>query len=267
MDPVRWLVPGPVHAVVAVAWLAWWSWKPRSAATPVSLRVVLMLWLAAAWAGATPALGHLLASELEQRHPVVPMAQIAEDPHAVIVVLASGSMFRPDGSLDVELSDDGLRRTRTGIALWRHTGGRLLFVGGPGHGAEDSLAGHMAREAARSGVPAEVVQTVGGTRSTREDLVAVAGQRTGKAGEGGEVWLVTSAMHMPRAMASARELGLRAKAFPAPARHGSRLSPWAWLPQQGDPQLWRSALHEWLGLAYYAARGWVSTGAGQPISP
>lgn len=71
----------------------------------------------------------------------------------------------------------------------------------------------------------------------------------------GEVWLVvTSAVHMPRAMGAFRAIGWPVIAYPV-----DYLTPGPSFPVTATtPTLGRleAALHEWIGLAYYRWRGW-----------
>ena len=75
----------------------------------------------------------------------------------------------------------------------------------------------------------------------------------------GRVLLVTSALHMPRSMATFRKAGVRV--FPAPTDFEVVQSPAAgtypWLP--GSEAFWQSgrAIHEYIGIAWYRWKGWI----------
>jgi uncharacterized SAM-binding protein YcdF (DUF218 family) len=73
----------------------------------------------------------------------------------------------------------------------------------------------------------------------------------------GTVWLVTSALHMPRSLAIARSLGIKVRAYPCDFRTLEHPTWRAWLPDHGGPLLWYDALHELVGLAWYRLRGWA----------
>lgn len=256
MDPIAWIVPGPVHALVALLCGLWWAWTSVKVPGPVArvLRAGLVLWAAWAWAAATPIWGSFLVRALEDRYPAVDLATVKPDPRGTVIVLASGQMTGMDGRAWPVLDADGWERVRAGIALWRRTGGRLLMVGGPGHGATDALSGVMRQAAIEAGVPAADVAAAGGSQNTFEDLKAAAawlGTRRDST-----LWLVTSALHMPRAAAVAQALGLPVQAFPCGFRQLPQPGWRAWLPDNGDPFLWRDGLHETLGRAVYRARGW-----------
>lgn len=271
MNPLPWIVPGPLHAVLAciVLVLVLYRRRSRVSAGWRRLGVAALVW---SWLGSTPALGNLWVRALEDRHAAPSASLLTRSPSNVIVVLASGQMFRPDGSLALALDVDGWERLLAGIALWRQIGGTLVMAGGPDHGASDSLAHLMRRAALDAAVPTSAVITAGGGRNTYEDLRAVAAslqalQRPGGPGklggaepvatETGRTWLVTSALHMPRAMGTAAALGLPVTAAPCCFRQ-LRPPTWrAWLPDNGDSSLWRDGLHEALGLEVYRWRGWL----------
>jgi uncharacterized SAM-binding protein YcdF (DUF218 family) len=257
MSPSHWLVPGPLHATLLALVLVLVVHARRSR-TPSWLRRTSWLILAWMWIGATPAIGNGLVRALEVRHPALDRSGLLPSPHARVVVLASGQQFRPDGTPAPELDADGWERLLAGIALWRRVGGELILSGGPGHGPDDALAQRMRRIALEAGVPDAAIRPVGGGRNTRDDLANVAAQIQGRPpSPSAPVYLVTSAMHMPRAMGTARAMGLQALPAPCGFRHLAAPTWRAWLPDNGDPTLWRDGLHEWIGLAVYRWRGWL----------
>jgi uncharacterized SAM-binding protein YcdF (DUF218 family) len=207
VNPVPWLIPGPLHAVLVGAVLVLWLHRRRGRAS-VNARRLSLLALAWLWIGATPALGNLLVQALENRHPAVDIqAPSPGRSTPVVLVLASGQMFKPDGRISLALDADGWERMLAGIALWRQVGGTLLLAGGPGEGATDSLAHLMRRVALDAGVPEAAIVTAGGGRNTYEDLRSAAARLRSQPPDG-VVWLVTSALHMPRAVATTNSLGL-----------------------------------------------------------
>jgi uncharacterized SAM-binding protein YcdF (DUF218 family) len=254
MNPIPWLIPGPGHAVIVCLVLVLWLHRPRLRASRLArlTSLVALCWI---WLASTPALGNLLVRALEDRYPAVDVQQKDVRPDGWVVVLASGQMFKPDGTAAPILDSDGWERLLAGVALWRRVGGTLVLAGGPGHGQADSLAQVMRRIAMDAGVPANAIMTAGGGRNTYEDLRAAAGvikARSGEAVQAGPTlvqplpWLVTSALHMPRSVATAAAMGLQVRPAPCGFRQ-LRPATWrAWLPDNGDPALWRDGLHEWL---------------------
>lgn len=165
----------------------------------------------------------------------------------VIVVLGAG--IYPDG----ELSWFSLLRTLKGVALYRNGYARkVLFSGYAGREAlmeGRSLARSMAAVAAGLGVPEEDILLEDRSRRTHENALR---SRAVMRREGFQTaLLVTSAMHMRRAMLTFERAGLRV--FPAP------VSPVE--ASVDDPierlLVFRAAVREYLGLAFYRSRGWI----------
>ena len=106
------------------------------------------------------------------------------------------------------------------------------------------------------GVPASRITKVSGTRDTCGNAIGVA-RRAPK----GSILLVTSAFHMPRAIACFRAAGLD----PIPYPVDYQTWPLAGLADAFGSNLFDNlertdlALHEWLGLIYYRLRGRVDT--------
>jgi uncharacterized SAM-binding protein YcdF (DUF218 family) len=212
---------------------------------------------ALAWVAATPGFAELGLRALEGPLPGSSShdsATPARDETTLIVVLASGEMLAPTGQPEARLDIHGVERLRAAVALWRRTGGRLLMTGGPGLGADDSLASRLAELAVDLGVPSQAIDRSPGSRTTREDLLML---RDRIAGRAGPRWLVTSASHMPRALAVAQRAGLGLEPWRADYRQIRQMTWRSWWP---DPQAHQRAvpvLHEWIGLWVYRWRGWV----------
>lgn len=197
---------------------------------------------------ATPAFAQWLQRGLTDRYPPVPAAHY---PGAeAIVVLGGGAPMHFDGAADID--SDQVLATRAGfsLALFRAARApRMLLSGG------DEEAEAMARKLVRQGIPAAALQLETRSASTRQNaLYAAAMLRRERIKR---ILLVTSAMHMPRALASFRNQGL--SVIPAPAldlRADSRPRR-PWLPQRAALRQSGRCLHEYLGLWVYRLRGWA----------
>ena len=128
----------------------------------------------------------------------------------------------------------------------------MLFTGGPPGDDDRSIAAEMGRVAQRLGVPADAILRSPRSRTTYEDLAQVQAvlQR-----HRGPIWLVTSAVHMPRARAVAAQLGLQVRPYPVAYRQIANTTWRAWLPHNGGPDRYAIALHEMVGLWIYRLRG------------
>ena len=66
--------------------------------------------------------------------------------------------------------------------------------------------------------------------------------------------LLTSASHMPRAMATFQKAGWNVAAYPVDFRAGDQ-TPWSQYSLALSANKWQLALHEWLGLMAYRVAG------------
>jgi uncharacterized SAM-binding protein YcdF (DUF218 family) len=85
----------------------------------------------------------------------------------------------------------------------------------------------------------------------------------------GERWLlVTSAMHMPRAVGVFRKAGFEVDAYPVDYRTTSTQSLWIFLPSalMGGIGIMDRAVHEWNGLLVYWITGRIAVLFPAPIS-
>lgn len=104
------------------------------------------------------------------------------------------------------------------------------------------------------GVPPQAVQYESASRTTQENA-RLAAELPGV--DIHQRWLlVTSAYHMPRAMATFARAGWNVTAYPVDFRTGSR-TPWTAYSLQNGVRTWQLALHELLGAAAYRAAGWL----------
>lgn len=243
-------MPTPVHLLALLIGLAVMAFRTR--ARLHRWRYVLLAAVAWSWLLLTPAFAHHLALRLEARYPPVPVgAMKLHEP--VIVVLASGSSY--DHSLPdaLQLDAASFRRTLTAVDAWRTTGGTLLFSGTVRPPGAPAVAARMAMLARMSGVPAAHVRVEPASLDTSENLrnsfAMIDADR--------DIVIVTSAIHMPRAMAVAHALGRQPHAIAADHRGDPSLTWRAWLPNSKSLPLLRLVVHELTGLAYYRLRGWT----------
>lgn len=206
--------------------------------------------LTLAIAGWTP-LGNWLIAPLENRFP----PWNADGTPDGIVVL--GGAISPELSLDrhsLALNESAERMTVVADLAWRYPAARLVFSGGSGHLMGGPAEADFVLPLFESfGVPRERIMLEGGSRNTAEnarftrDLVQP---------KPGERWLiVTSAYHMPRAIACFRSAGFAVEAFPVDwrTRAGDTATPFAAL--SAGLARTDAALHEWLGLVAYRVTG------------
>lgn len=174
-------------------------------------------------------------------------------PLKYVVVLGAGHVTDPSLPVTSQINDDSLVRLVEGIIIHRkHKASKLVLSGGT---AFDSIsdAEMMARIAEELGVDRNNIILEADSKDTKDEALFI--KRIVK---DNPFVLVTSANHMPRAIAMFRNLGL--DPFPAPTRHYVKRS-------TGDPQIYfpwamnlhkaEAAFHEYLGMMWAKLRGQI----------
>jgi uncharacterized SAM-binding protein YcdF (DUF218 family) len=182
------------------------------------------------------------------------------DRRTAIVVLGSGGATVVDwagnryATVDVEAAARVLEAAR----IFRLMPDATVVSSGGNSSASDhrTPTGESMRAALLGlGVPAAQVLVETESRNTRDEAVVIA--RIVQERQFEQVILVTSRVHMRRALGAFRAVGI--DAIPAGARDplGDLRPVDLWLP--GDRGLWYSGrvAHELLGLVYYRVRGWL----------
>lgn len=141
---------------------------------------------------------------------------------------------------DPVIRDNSAERMKVPVTLVRrHVHLRLLFTGGDG-------------ELWSQGVPPERMLFERAARTTYENaILSAAMPDVNKT----QPWLlVTSAWHMPRALATFRAAGWNVTPYPVDYRTGSH-TPWTEYSLGRGVLRWQTLLHEVVGLAAYAMAG------------
>lgn len=241
------LMPPGLLIVVGIAALLLFGRYPR-----VSRYLAVGVLAAAYLLSITPVANSLLAT-LEERYP--PLERIPPEAEA-IVVLSGGQIPGSPEYPGPWLGDSSLQRAHYAARLARGndlpvytTGGTPLDRGVPmGRTMARVLSGHL-------GIAPERIVEETAARNTAEHVPLLKPLLKGRR----RVVLVTTAWHMPRAMATFRAGGLAP--VPAPTDyHGGYGRAFHWLdlvPSAGALHTSSDTFHEYLGLAYYAGRGWI----------
>ncbi|MCU0241742.1 MAG: YdcF family protein [Vicinamibacteria bacterium] len=151
----------------------------------------------------------------------------------------------------VMAGDPDYERTKSAARLMRLQRARWLVLTGGERGPGDSAAS-LRDQALALGVPADAIRTESLSHSTREAVVAV--EPILRAEQVRSVMLVTSPYHQRRTYYCAR------RAWPGIILVNRPAQPSSWLPQGW----WRRkasrdvVFKEYVKLAYYALRGWLS---------
>jgi len=204
-------------------------------------------------AGLSP-LGNALILPLEQRFP--PWDASRGPPDGIVVL---GGAISPDISAArgaVALDEAAERITVTAELARRYPNARIVFAGGSDalifdEGAEAAFA---VRQLEALGVAAERITAEEQSRNTIENAVF---SRLLANPKPGERWLlVTSAYHMPRAMAAFRAAGFAVEAYPVDWRTRGPIDAFRPFSSLGDGlRRTDTAMHEWVGLLTYRLTG------------
>lgn len=237
-----------VALLVLAAVLALLRWR-RLAAT------VLVLALSWSLAWSLPATSLALGGALERTYAFLPPGQV-QQADAIVVL---GGHTAGNRANWFEPIDPAKRVTRIGRAAELYHAGRaprIVLSGGALEGDVSEAQG-MAHSLKQMGVPDAALVLENASRNTYENA-----ERTEEHLRGQNirtVLVVTSALHMPRAMAAFRKQGIAATAAPAAPQivrpEDPAFSPW-W-PDERTIDASRSIIKEYAGLLVYWLRGWV----------
>jgi uncharacterized SAM-binding protein YcdF (DUF218 family) len=174
----------------------------------------------------------------------------------VVVILGGGSY--PSGPLrgQAELAKEAYPRLYHGVEYFKESGaGVLAFCGGPRQPGAESEAEIMKRMAGPLGVPLEETLAETTSHNTMEDAANLA--KLLPEGRDRHIGLVTSATHMLRSRKVFEAVFPYDRIVPIPVYF--TYDPVGWsvesiMPSSGNFEKSSIALHEWLGLAWYAVR-------------
>lgn len=201
----------------------------------------------------TPAGANTLLALQERRAPP-PTACAAPTPHTI--VLLSGGIRRDaiDASDYGVLNISSLQRTLTAAALARTLpDADIVITGGPrfGGGTDVAQSSVMAGIAAQLGVPASRIRAEVAATTTWENATTV---RALEPKLPTRIWLVTSALHMPRSLLAFRAAGFEPCSSPADYRTAPIEGLIDFLPSAGAIANADAVLHEWVGELAYRIR-------------
>jgi uncharacterized SAM-binding protein YcdF (DUF218 family) len=226
--------------------------QQRLAAGTLMAAIILLL------VASAPPVAGVLYGTLERIHP--PLA-IEDVPVADAIVVLGGGIDLPlHPRTDAELGE-AADRILVAARLYRAGKAPRVLVSGGNVFAQDGVAGeseYTRRLLVEWGVPTGMIVVETRSRNTYQNaietrkLLTVPGRW--------KVLLVTSAVHMPRALATYRSQAIDAVPVPTDYAVVGYNQPWLldWLPSAQALSMSTAALREWLGLAVYRARGWIA---------
>jgi uncharacterized SAM-binding protein YcdF (DUF218 family) len=187
-----------------------------------------LVWL---WLWSMPVASHWLTNQIEEQFPQVPIASVA---HAQAIVVLGGTVTPPSGkSTEINLGRAG--RVWYAARLFRAGKAPLVLLSGGGDLERQAFseARAMAVFLQDLGVPAQAIALEQTSHNTRENAAFSAALLKARGIE--HILLVTSALHMPRALPLFKAQGI--KVTPAPTDFEAGQEPphglLAWLPDAG----------------------------------
>ena len=238
------LSPLGLGILVAIVMLAAWRRMPHS------LRAITIVFEVLAVVACSPVGANALVWLIESR---VPHTETCAAPLPTAVVVLSGGLDSPPLNTEdfTALDPDSVQRMLSAVALWKRTPSATFAIagGGPFPISESEVLSHLAEAL---GVPAASVVREGESQTTWENAQQL---RKLQPPLPDRIWLVSSAIHLPRALASFRAAGFD------PCIHVSDrdyLAPQGigyYLPQSSAVRKSETAIHELLGQVLYSFYG------------
>lgn len=199
-----------------------------------------------------------LQGSLESRYPAIDIDTL---PKSDAIVVLGGYLRPAAGGRRYTEFMEAADRLWMGSMLYRAgkaplvllTGGNIDFLGN--RGTPEAVAAKQVLEA--WGVPDAAILVESQSQNTHENaafskpVLAAKGAR--------QLLLVTSAYHMPRAMAIFRREGLQVTPVPTDYQTGWGEADWLFqlVPDADALAHSKGAIREWIGLTVYRLRGWA----------
>jgi uncharacterized SAM-binding protein YcdF (DUF218 family) len=202
----------------------------------------------------SPLGANALVDLLESRVPP-PAACEAAAPGAIVVLSAGLDRDPHDASDFTALNADSIGRALAGIIAWRrHPGASLVFAGGGPFATSESAV--LQNFAEQLGVPAAAIRREGDSQTTWENAERLHALQPPLPAQ---IWLVSSAIHLPRALIAFRAAGFAPCPYASDRRYVPPGGIGYYLPQSSALRKSELALHELAGAIDYRWR------AGAPV--
>lgn len=223
----------------------------RRSAAGVVIAAMVVLYVAS-----TPFVAKMLYRSVESRYPAVPLADLPEAGCAVVLGGAMEGALPP--RVDSEFNDSIDRVFKT-VELYRAgKAGYVVVTGGNQPWSREALSeAELIRDLmVWLGVPKDVIILEGSSRNTRENALYT--RNAMQAINCGEALLVTSAAHMPRALAAFRSAGLSVTPVSTDVQVADTGPPGVldFLPDAEALTMTSDGLREVIGQWVYRWRGW-----------
>jgi uncharacterized SAM-binding protein YcdF (DUF218 family) len=222
-----------------------------------SAAVCIVLAIAVVWFSATPLVAEQFYRNLEARYPPIPVTKV---PQAGCIILLGGVVAPPvPPRVDADYTE-AVDRLFKATELYRAGKARWLIVsaGNQPWSASPWAEADLLRDQLMAwGVPKESIFLEGSSRNTREN--AVYSKNAIDSIGCGTSLLVTSAAHMPRALAAFKSVGADVFPVSADVRITERAVPgmMEFFPNAAALAMTSEAIREWIGWWIYRFQGWI----------
>jgi uncharacterized SAM-binding protein YcdF (DUF218 family) len=205
---------------------------------------------------ASSPLSLILYRQHERNYLPVPIAQ---SPIVGAIVVLGGDIGLP---LTPRINSEiGGNRALHAFRLFTANRSKLIIISGgnvfPQNGIEPE-AYYTSELLKEWGIPSEAILIEGRSRNTYENAIET--KKLLQARQIDKILLVTSAFHMPRALATFRTAEINA--IPSPSSYSivnySRPRILEWIPSLGNLGRMQAVIHEKLGILVYKYRGWIA---------
>jgi len=202
----------------------------------------------------TPMIPRLLVRSLENKYPQLTDESIKNFHDSCdIIILGGGHSDDKDLSPNNQLSITALGRLVEGIRIHMMIPGSRLILSGYNGRSELSQAGILYRTALIFGVDSAsmVMQTL------PANTMMEAKEYSRNFGTENKLIVVTSDIHMPRAMLLFKKAGLDPIAAPTNQiiKYGSVKYRWRWMPSAGYISMMEAVIHEYAGMLWTIVGG------------
>ncbi|WP_421693772.1 YdcF family protein [Aestuariivirga sp.] len=245
------ILASPLGFLLAVACggLALMAWGSRRLGLFAMTLALLGLWIAA-----MPVTGRLALGALERAYPPMP---VSAAPLADVAIVLGGGVSGPSPGRPFPDLHEAADRVLYGAELFKAGKVKAVLVSGgqlPWLGGDEPEAETMRRLLISWGVAPDAVLIEGKSRTTAENAREVKAMWGGRGFS--SALLVTSAGHMPRALATFRKAGLPVTPFPVDIRAAPEpLDLLDFLPDPDALKQTADAVKEAIGYTVYWLRG------------
>lgn len=224
--------------------------RRRTAGALLALGLVILL------AASTPFVAGMLYRGIESRYPPVPLEDI---PRGGCVIVLGGAVGAPLPPRVTHEFNEAIDRVYMTSRLYRAGKAPIVIVtGGNQPWSESKIAeADLIRDVLMEwGVPGEAIFLEGSSRNTRENALYT--KNIINATNCQSPLLVTSAAHMPRAVAAFNSVGIAVTPVSTDVRVTRQSVPsiMDFIPSAGALAMTTEAIREWIGQLVYSWNGW-----------